>query len=370
MIENLDKTYLNQKKEVITCMNLPQRKIKTDLKDLKILYELDINARQSNSSIGKKVGLSKDFVNYRIKNMEKNGLIKGYYTVLDVSKLGYLNFRIFIRLKKMTPQKEKEIIDYLINEPFVGWLVSVEGAWDINMFIWAKNVYEMREIWHKFMQKYVDHVSDKWISIITEMVQYSKAYILDLKRDDTKMEIVRGGPLKADIDEIDWKILNLIAPNARISLLDIGQKLDISAKVISYRIKKLIDMGVILGYKALIDLELLGIEYYKVHLKLSDFNKEKELLTYTRYHPNIIIVDQNVGGFDFEIELHVKSNEHLHEIIDDIKIKFSDVVESYEILRYYKEYKWVFMPVKNILTKAVEPLENQNENIVLVEKQV
>jgi len=57
-----------------------------DLKDRKILYYLDINSRQSNSDIAKKVGLSKEVVNYRIKRLEKEGIIKGYYTVLDFYK--------------------------------------------------------------------------------------------------------------------------------------------------------------------------------------------------------------------------------------------------------------------------------------------
>ena len=35
-----------------------------DLKDRKILYELDLNCRQSNAQIGKKVGLSKEVVTY------------------------------------------------------------------------------------------------------------------------------------------------------------------------------------------------------------------------------------------------------------------------------------------------------------------
>ena len=38
-----------------------------DLKDRKILYELDLNCRQSNAQIGKKVGLSRKVVDYRIK---------------------------------------------------------------------------------------------------------------------------------------------------------------------------------------------------------------------------------------------------------------------------------------------------------------
>ena len=33
-----------------------------DLKDRKILYELDLDCRQSNTQIGKKVGLKKDVV--------------------------------------------------------------------------------------------------------------------------------------------------------------------------------------------------------------------------------------------------------------------------------------------------------------------
>jgi len=41
-----------------------------DLKDKKILYELDINSRQPNSEIAKKVGLSKQIVGLRIKKLE------------------------------------------------------------------------------------------------------------------------------------------------------------------------------------------------------------------------------------------------------------------------------------------------------------
>ena len=38
-----------------------------DLKDRKVLYQLDVDCRQTNSEIGKKVGLSKQVVDYRIK---------------------------------------------------------------------------------------------------------------------------------------------------------------------------------------------------------------------------------------------------------------------------------------------------------------
>ena len=49
--------------------------IKLDLKDRKILYNLDINSRQTFKELARKVGLSKDSVKYRIdKLVEKVNL--------------------------------------------------------------------------------------------------------------------------------------------------------------------------------------------------------------------------------------------------------------------------------------------------------
>ena len=45
-------------------------------KDRKILYELDKNCWQSNSQIAKKVSLSKQVTNYRIKRLEEHAIHK------------------------------------------------------------------------------------------------------------------------------------------------------------------------------------------------------------------------------------------------------------------------------------------------------
>ena len=49
-----------------------QEIVKLDIKDKKILYELYTNARQSNNSIAKKIGLSREAIDYRIKNLENS----------------------------------------------------------------------------------------------------------------------------------------------------------------------------------------------------------------------------------------------------------------------------------------------------------
>ena len=125
-------------------------KIKLDLKDKKILYQLDLDARQSNTKVAKKVGLSKEVVNYRINKLEKEGVIKSYYTIIDISKLGYFSFRVYIKLLDATPEKEKELIDFLVQEKRSFFVAETDGPFDIVSGIWVKDIYEFEDFYLNF----------------------------------------------------------------------------------------------------------------------------------------------------------------------------------------------------------------------------
>ena len=67
-----------------------------DLKDRKILYELDKNARISYAQIGKKVGLSTEVVHYRVKRLEEKGIITNYQTAINYFELDLIHFKISV----------------------------------------------------------------------------------------------------------------------------------------------------------------------------------------------------------------------------------------------------------------------------------
>ena len=83
--------------------------VKIDLKDRRILYELDYNSRESLTQIGKKVGLKKDVVSYRIKKLQEEGVIQCFYTVIDAYKLGYTLFRYYINYQFVNPEIRTKI---------------------------------------------------------------------------------------------------------------------------------------------------------------------------------------------------------------------------------------------------------------------
>src|SRR3989338_8254247 len=102
-----------------------------DTKDRKILSELDVDARQSNSQIGKKVGLSKEVVKYRIDRMIENGIILRFHTIINYFKLNIVKFKLYLRLTKVDKEKFEEIGQYFYKHNKTEWIAITTGRWDI-----------------------------------------------------------------------------------------------------------------------------------------------------------------------------------------------------------------------------------------------
>ena len=323
-----------------------------DLKDKKLLYELDLNSRQSLGAIGKKIGLSKNSVKYRIDNLKKEGIIKQFHTAVDISKLGFISFRLYLNLRNTTPEKEKEIISFLSKKDIVTWIVSIDGKYDLGALILTKTIKEMDELWNELTQKYNNFLEEKLLTIMTKVRYFSRAFLKDQKVNDYEIAFVSeplGEIEKQSIDETDWKILRLLAPNARINIIDISEKLDLNEKTVISRIKKLEDKKIIIGYKTVFDLEKLNYLYYKIHFRLHNTTKElfSDFKDHIKKHPNVIYDDEVLGGDNIEIELQVKDTNQLRSIIDEIKEKFGKIIGDYFTLLFFKEHKYLFLPVKD-----------------------
>jgi len=212
--------------------------IKLDLKDRKILYELDRNSRQTFHQIAKKVGLSKDSVIYRINKLQREGIIKQFHTIIDTGKLGFISFRLYIKLQNTTPEKEKEIIEFLKKQKNVTWLVSIDGEYDLGLWILTKSIKEMNKLWKSILEKYNDFIEKRWLTIFTKVSYFPRAYLLE-KEHNTEEHIFITESEETKLDKLGLEILDLLAHNSRIPILEISEKLKITPKTAAARIKQL-----------------------------------------------------------------------------------------------------------------------------------
>ena len=329
--------------------------VKIDLKDRRLLLELDFSARDSDSRIAKRVGLSKEAVRYRIKRLVSNGVIKYFHAIVDTTKLGLQTFRIFLKLQGITSIKERQFIQYLTRDRRVMWFVSSYGNWQYNILVICRDAADFMDFWHEFYQRFGIFFEDKWVSQMTRMVHFRRDYLLPGAERAEPLEW--GGPSSnVKFDDVDLKILLLLSKDARASLTDMGSKLKLSYKTIGSRIEALEKSKVILGYRTTLALENIGYKYYKIHFQLQMVNKEKLKLfaSFLSQNPNVFVFDEAVGGPDFEVEVETTGDDELLEMINGIKLKFPELIRGYEILRYVKEYKIDYLPdyIKPAVQKA------------------
>lgn len=319
---------------------------KLDLKDKKILYELDLNSRQSFNEISKKVGLSKDSIIYRINKLKKDKIIKKFHTIINVSKLGYISFRLYLKFQNTNLEKENEIIQFLKKEKIVTWIVSIDGKYDLGMWILTKSIKEMNLLWKKINENFINFIKEKKLTIFTKVSYFPRTYFLDINQNNLEYVFITE-PEDQKLNDKEIELLKLLADNSRISVLELSKKLNLTTKTVTSKIKEFENNKVIVGYRTMFDLDKLNYQYFKLDINLYNVHKDKidKFKTYVKFHKNIIYDNEVLGGEDLEIEIQVKTIQEFRKIINDIKKEFSDIIKSYDYMIFYKEHKFVFIPV-------------------------
>jgi Lrp/AsnC family transcriptional regulator, leucine-responsive regulatory protein len=308
---------------------------KLDKKDYKILFELDKNARQTNTQIAKKVRLSKDSVGYRISKLEDHGIISGYRTLIDFSRLGYISYRTLIKFIDINEQVLNDIKSYLRATKGIWGFGKNEGEWDFAFVYLAKTNGQFYSFYEKFASRFRKVIGTKLITQFLEYVEVDRTYLINTKSGTRKKlnfdkEII-------DIDSTDSKILNILSKNSRIKLIDISEKLKLSSMLIYQRIKKLEKNGVIIGYKLDLDVLAIGRDYYGVKMNLSNYSEKEKILEEIYSIKEMTAVLYHIGGYDIEFDLEIENTQRYHEIIKGLRNKFSSIrdIRSMRAIEYY-----------------------------------
>ena len=314
-----------------------------DLKDRKILYQLEKNSRISVSDIARKVTTSKQLVSYKIKRLEERGIIRGYHAIIDTSKLGYTTYRVYLKFKNLTTKKKEEIIKYLTSIDEVTILLTINGLWDVGCAIMVKGIYEFYEVWEKIM-KYAKFIDTHHVSVYSPIYHFTRSFLNPDKPEKVETYIL-GGKEKVDFDDFDIKILALIAPNVRRPLIETAEKLHKSLPFVISRLKLLEKKEIIQGYRPILNWDLLGYGYYKVDISLSNREFEKEIFNFCKSNSFIFQVDKTIGGSDLEIEIYAKSLIHFRETMQEMQDRFYQVFKNYNYFTLDKTYKETFFPL-------------------------
>lgn len=309
--------------------------------DYALLAQLDTNARQTYLQLGRKLRMNKDTVKYRMERLKKLGIIQGYYTEINTQLLGYTVYRFYIKLQNVTADVKNSIFQWLVQQKETFFVSEIVGHWDIAILFWAKDILEAEQFWEKYKVHYVKYTQSHLLSIFTKLHIFPRKY-LGSKPDAAYVTKISNIPR---LDKIDYAILEELASNARASFVDIALKLKTTAKRIAYRVRKLQKSNVILWYRAKLNYQKLGKQYFKLDLFLNDVTHLKSFHAFAFNHPNIIYINQTLGCSDFEPDVEIESFEKLTELLNELSALFPGTVRDYTYFQIIKVHKIHYFPL-------------------------
>lgn len=138
-----------------------------------------------------------------------------------------------------------------------------------------------------------------------------------------------------NLDRVDYKIIELLQSNARITLKEIASKVFLTSPAVSARIDKLERSGVIEGYHAKVNREAFAYEIKAfINVKM-DPSCRDEFYKYVEGVPNVIQCDCVTGDYVIFLEVLFHDTQELDDFVSHLQkygetktqIVFSSAVE-------------------------------------------
>lgn len=130
--------------------------------DRKLVSMLQANARESTSSIAKRLNVARSTVNERISRLEKSGVITGYSAVLSKNPSeGNVQALVMISVDQ---KKGRKVVEELNKFPSIKVCLAINGSFDYFMSIELPTLEELDAMLDKIAE--MDGVSRSTSSIV------------------------------------------------------------------------------------------------------------------------------------------------------------------------------------------------------------
>ena len=118
------------------------------------------------------------------------------------------------------------------------------------------------------------------------------------------------------MDELDFRILNLISNDTRISFLEVSRLCNVSGAAVHQRVQKMTAGGIITGSRFKLDFDKIGYRTCAyLNLRLNATADVDLVARQLSSIPEIVECHATAGECDFIVKIHACDNAHLLDLI-------------------------------------------------------
>jgi Lrp/AsnC family transcriptional regulator, regulator for asnA, asnC and gidA len=135
-----------------------------------------------------------------------------------------------------------------------------------------------------------------------------------------------------DIDNVDLKILSLLAEDAKMPYTEVAKKVFVSGGTVHVRMRKMEEMGIVRGTTLNMDYSKMGYDitaFLGIYLEKSSLYDEA--IKHLEKIPEIVKIHYTTGNYNIFVKMHCKDTRHLKDVLHD-KIQIIEGIERTETI--------------------------------------
>ncbi|MBE9180654.1 Lrp/AsnC family transcriptional regulator [Oculatella sp. LEGE 06141] len=121
---------------------------------------------------------------------------------------------------------------------------------------------------------------------------------------------------QVEVDGISWQILQALQEDARLSYSELGRRVGLSSPAVVERVRRMEEAGIIVGYRAEVNLEKLGLPIMAFMRVASPPGQCASISTSFLKFPEVLECHRVTGSDDYIVKVAVSSVGHLELLID------------------------------------------------------
>jgi DNA-binding Lrp family transcriptional regulator len=313
-------------------------------KDAKVLVCMRLAADAPIPLVAKTLGMKESSVRAITKRL-KDLKVVSPLKLVNVSKLGYTEYDVTCGLALRGAEERRRFFQHLIQSKQISQVVEAGGAYHCTFTVCAQTPAAVDLFLAQLSEKFGAVFVNESIGVCLRYSIYPPKY-LSSKQALKDAVVVTTEAIDPSLDMLDRKLLTAVSRHPEYSDRELARSLGMPISTVSYRLKALIEKGVLLGCINMVQPHLFQHQMFRIYLSVRGLTPKlkNQITNFAAHHPHITYLIEWLGDWQFGFGVMVEHSSQASEVVNQFYDLLGEWLNELTLFPVGEDLKMEFFP--------------------------
>lgn len=306
----------------------------------RVIVGAQFAARESITTLAKRIGVHTHIAQRALRKLRERGILTPY-VVVDVSKLGFVDYAVFFSVSPDSARMHRKLIQFLKQSSQVPWIAEFTGEYHYACSIICRHISEVDDFLLSLGRNVGVEMTNRMVSTRTSWTIFPQRYLSPELASSGVCYGVQSDKDVVKCDELDIRLLRLLSGTKGPSDAECARMLGEPATTIRYRRSLLEEKGVIVSYAFSIDVASIERHpcIFLLQMKTPSRDLRRRLHAFAVSEIDTDCLLAGVGAWDYELTIAAESPGDIAEFQRRLLDRFSKDISQVRSITPLRTHK-------------------------------